>query len=194
MFLKRSNPFQLVVAMTSVKMGDRLLHVGCANGPRLGAIAAKVGLSGRAVAVVPDEAAARRARAGAADAGVLVDVLVAPPTKLPVEPADFDVVVVDDTNGLLGTASAEDRVAAVREFHRVLRAGGRVVVIGAAPRGGIGAVFSRAASGPPYVASGDAVKSLQADGFPGARPLAEREGLAFVEGIKTGSPQRAQVR
>ena len=184
MFFRRQNPHQLVVAMTSVKMGDRFLHVGCANGPRLGAIAAKVGLSGRAVAVVPDEASAERARAGAADAGVLVEVLVAPPTKLPVDAGTFDVVVVDDTGGLVGTQRAEDRVASVRELHRAVLVGGRVVIIGTAPRGGFGAVFSRTTSGPPFVSSGDAVKSLQADGFSTARLLAERDGLAFVEAIK----------
>ncbi|HEV3140421.1 MAG TPA: hypothetical protein VGY57_07905, partial [Vicinamibacterales bacterium] len=82
MFFKRQNAHQLVVAMTGVKMGDRLLYVGCEHGPRLGAIAVKVGLSGRAVAIVPDEAASARASAGAADAGVLVEVSIAPPTKL----------------------------------------------------------------------------------------------------------------
>jgi ubiquinone/menaquinone biosynthesis C-methylase UbiE len=188
MFLKRQNPHLLLEAMTGVRMGDRLLHVGCANGARMGAVAAKVGLSGRAVAVVPDADAAARARSGAENAGVLVDVLVAPATKLPVESGDFDVVVVDDTGGLFGTMRAEDRVASVRELHRALRSGGRVVVVGAAPRGGFGAVFTRALSspgGPAFVSSGDAVKSLQADGFPTARLLAERDGLAFVEGIKT---------
>jgi len=188
MFLKRQNPHLLLEAMTGVRMGDRLLHVGCANGGRLGAVAGKVGLSGRAVAVVPDAEAEARARSGAENAGVLVDVLVAPATKLPVESGDFDVVVVDDTGGLFGMMRAEDRVAAVRELHRALRSGGRVVVVGAAPRGGLGAVFTRALSapgGPAFVSSGDAVKSLQADGFPTARLLAERDGLAFAEGIKT---------
>src|SRR5437879_5402435 len=135
MFFKRQNPYALVVAMTGVKMGDRLLQVGCGSGSRLGAIAAKVGLSGRAVAIVPDEDSAARARAGAGAGGVL-------------------------------------------------RVGGRVVVIGTAPRSGLGAVFTRATAGPPYVSSGDAVKSLQADGFPAARLLAERDGLAFAEGLK----------
>ena len=65
-------------------------------------IAAKVGLSGRAVAVVPDEASAARARKGAAQAGVLVEVEVAPPTRLPLEDGAFDLAVVDDTGGLLG--------------------------------------------------------------------------------------------
>src|SRR5438552_3013633 len=137
MLFERQNPHALVVAMTGVKMGDRLLQVGCGSGSRLGAIAAKVGLSGRAVAIVPDEDSAARARAGAKDAGVLVDVVVAPPTALPADAGPFDVVVVDDTLGLLGTRRAEERVAAVREVHRVLRVGGRVVVIGTAPRSGL---------------------------------------------------------
>ena len=184
MFLKRQNPHQLIVAMTGVQMGDRLLHVGCANASRLGAVAVKVGLSGRAVAVVPDGDSAARAGAGAADAGVLVEVVVAPPMNIPAEDATFDVAIVDDTSGLLGARRAEERVASVRELHRVLRVGGRVVMIGTAPRSGLGAVFTRAAAGPPFVSSGDAVKALQADGFPSARPLAERDGLSFVEGIK----------
>src|SRR5439155_14905078 len=184
MFLKRDNPYSLVVGMTGVKMGDRLLHVGCAHGGRLGGVAVKVGLSGRAAVSVPDEASAARAQKGAAEAGVLVDVDVAPPARLPYEDAAFDLAVVDDTAGLFGTMRAEDRVAAIRELTRVLRPGGRVLVVGAVPRGGLGAVLSRTQSGPPFVASGDASKSLEADGFKSVRTLAEREGLVFVEGIK----------
>ena len=93
MFLKRDNPHSLVVGMTGVKMGDRLLQVGCAHGGRLGAVAAKVGLSGRAAVAAPDESSAERARKGAADAGVLVDVDVAPPTRLPFENDAFDLAV-----------------------------------------------------------------------------------------------------
>jgi ubiquinone/menaquinone biosynthesis C-methylase UbiE len=184
MFLKRDTPHALVVGMTGVKMGDRLLQVGCAHGGRLGAVAVKVGLSGRAAVLVPDEASAARARKGAADAGALVDVDVAPPTRLPFDAGAFDLAVVDDTGGLFGTMHAEDCVAAVRELARVLRAGGRVVMIGVTPRGGIGAMFSRAHGGPPFVSSGDAVKALEADGFRSARVIGEREGLAFVEAIK----------
>jgi len=193
MFLKRDNPHSLVVGMTGVKMGDRLLHVGCAHGGRLGAVAVKVGLSGRAAVSVADDASAARAQKGAADAGVLVDVDVAPPTRLPYDDAAFDLAVVDDTGGLFGTMRAEDRVAAVRELVRVLRPGGRVVMIGATPRGGIGALLSRAESGPSFVSSGDAVKSLEADGFRSARVIGEREGLTFVEAIKPrqGTEHRA---
>src|SRR4030088_2228644 len=143
MFLKRDNPHTLVVGMTGVKMGDRLLQVGCAHGGRLGAVAAKVGLSGRAAVVVPDDASAARARKGAADAGVLVDVDVAPATRLPLDAAAFDLAVVDDPGGVFGTMRAADRGAAGRELVRVLRPGGRVLLIGATPRGGLGAILTR---------------------------------------------------
>jgi ubiquinone/menaquinone biosynthesis C-methylase UbiE len=79
---------------------------------------------------------------------------------------------------------AEDRVASVRELARVLRPGGRVMIIGTVPRGGFGALLSRAQSGPPFASSGDAITALEADGFRSARVLGEREGLAFVEAIK----------
>jgi ubiquinone/menaquinone biosynthesis C-methylase UbiE len=184
MFLKRQDPYLLVVSMTGVKLGDRLLQVGCAHAGRLGAVAVKVGLSGRAVLVAPDEASAARGRKGAEAAGVLVEVEVAPPMRLPVEAGEFDLAVVDDTGGLLATMRAEDRVAAVRELARVLRGGGRVVVIGAVPRGGLGALLTRSASGPSFAASGEAVKALEAEGFKSVRVLAEREGLVFVEGVK----------
>src|SRR5207237_1228706 len=104
MFLKRGEPYALVVGMAGVKMGDRFLQIGCADGERLAAIAQKVGLSGRVVA--------------------------------------------------------------------------------AAPRRGLGALLSRGQSAPLCAASGDAIRSLQADGFRSVRTLAEREGLVFVEGIK----------
>jgi ubiquinone/menaquinone biosynthesis C-methylase UbiE len=184
MFLKRQDPYLLVVSMTGVKLGDALLQVGCADGGRLGAVAAKVGLSGRAVLIAPDETSALRGRKGAAAAGVLVDVDVASPRQLPVKDGEFDLALVDDTGGLLGTMRADHRVASIRELLRALRPGGRVMIIGAGTRGGFGALLTRAQSGPPFVASGDAVRSLEADGFRSVRTLAEREGLVFVEGIK----------
>jgi SAM-dependent methyltransferase len=180
-FRRRDDPHALVVNMSGVKMGDRFLQVGCHNGGRLAAIAAKVGLSGRAVAIVPDEAAAERARKGAGNAGVLVEVEIAPPSQLPLdEPAAFDLAVVDDAGGWFGGLRPEDRAALVRRLLKVLRPGGRAMVISAALRGGLGAIFSRGTSDPPF----DAVPSLEADGFRSVRRLAEREGLIFVEGVK----------
>jgi len=174
------DPFALLVGMAGVKLGDRIVQIGCAHGGRLAAVAAKVGLSGRAVAIAPDEASAARAEKGARDAGVLVEIETTPTTAIPSAADAFDVALVDDTGGLLATMRAEDRVRTVREILRVLRAAGRVMVIGALPRGGLGALVTRAQSGPPF----DAVPSLTAEGFRAVRKLAEREGLVFVEGIK----------
>src|SRR5580765_4326697 len=101
-FVRRADTHSLLVSMTGVKLGDRVAFVGCAHGGRLAAVAAKVGLSGRAVAVVPDESSADRARRGAENAGVLVEVEHAAPTRLPLDAASFDLAVVDDTGDLLG--------------------------------------------------------------------------------------------
>lgn len=177
---RRDDPFMLIVGMTGIKMGDRFVQIGCAHGGRFAAIGARVGLSGRAVVVVPDEASAARARRGAEQAGVLVEIESAPPTRLSLDDESFDLAVFDDTGGLLATLNANDQVLAIREARRILRPGGRVMVIGAAPRGGLAALFSRAQSGPPF----DPTALLAADGFRSVRTLAERDGLVFVEALK----------
>jgi ubiquinone/menaquinone biosynthesis C-methylase UbiE len=182
-WIRRQDPYLLVVSMTAVKMGDRLLQVGCAHGGRLSAVAAKVGLSGRAVAVVPDAPAATRAAKGAAEAGVLVEIETAPPTHLPVDAGAFDVTVVDDTADLVGSLPPEERVDCVRELLRVLRPGGRVIVMGSSPPRGLSALL-KGQTEPSFAASGAASRALEADGFKSVRVLAEREGLVFVEGLK----------
>jgi ubiquinone/menaquinone biosynthesis C-methylase UbiE len=173
-------PHRLVVDMTGVRLGERVAQIGCPHGGRLAAIAKKVGLSGRALAIVPDEASAARASKGAAQAGVLVEIETAPATRLPAEDAAFDLVVVDETGGLLATMASSDRAATVREMLRLLRPGGRAIVIGRARRGGVRGMLARGPAAPLF----DAAPTLQANGFKTVRHLAERDGLVFVEGIK----------
>src|ERR1700704_2965140 len=122
---RSEEPHMLVVGMTGVRLGERVAQIGCAHGGRLAAVAKKVGLSGRAVAIVPDEASAARARKGAAQAGVLGGNENAPPPHLPADDAAFDLVVIDDTAGLLAGMSADDRAGTIRETLRLLRPGGR---------------------------------------------------------------------
>jgi threonine dehydrogenase-like Zn-dependent dehydrogenase len=177
---RRDDPHLLVVGMTGVRMGDRVAQIGCAHGGRLAAVAAKVGLSGRAVAVVADETSAARARTAVENAGVLVDIEISPPAILPLESDGFNLVIVDNTGGLLTSMPATDRVATFREGLRALRPGGRIVVISTAARGGLGALFSRASSAQPF----DPSPFLEADGFKQVRVLAEKDGLVFVEGVK----------
>jgi SAM-dependent methyltransferase len=187
LFARRGDPHLLAVSMIGVKMGDRAAFVGCAHGGRLAAVAARVGLSGRAVAIVPDRASAERVSKGAVQVGVLVDVEVAPPTALPLEPASIDLAVVDDTTGLLGLMPHTEQVASVQELARILRPGGRAVVVGASPRAGLRGLLAGAQSQPPFVGSRVANQTLEAHGFGIVRTLAEREGLVFVEGIKPRS-------
>lgn len=184
MFLKRQDPFGLTVGMTGVKLGDRLLQIGCAHGGRLGAIAGKVGLSGRAVALVPDAESASRATKGAANAGVLVEVETGPPTPSQFDADSFDLVVVDETAGVLSALNDGDRATAIRELLRILRPGGRALVIGAAPRTGLSKLFGGGPSGPTFASSGEANSALERQGFKLVRTLGEREGLVFVEGVK----------
>lgn len=177
---RKSDPFQLIVGMTGVKLGDRLVQIGCAHGGRLSAVAAKVGLSGRTAVVVPDDASAARASKGAEQRGVLVEIVIAPPTRLPLDADAFDLAIVDDTSGFLAMMPPDDRATTAREVLRVLRAGGRVIVVGATPPSGLAGLFTRARSLPEF----DARPSLEAGGFALTRVLGEREGLRFTEGLK----------
>jgi ubiquinone/menaquinone biosynthesis C-methylase UbiE len=179
-FKKRSESHMLVVGMAGVKLGDRFAQLGCANGGRMAAVARQVGLSGHAVAVVPDDASAARARKGAADEGVLVEVEVAPLNSVPLPDAGLDLVIIDETDGMLASMTMGDRDAAVREAARVLRPGGRVMVIAGGTRSGMSGLFARSRPGPPI----DINAALAGSGFRSVRTLAEREGLIFLEGVK----------
>ena len=77
--------------------GGGQLHA-VVGGGALAAVAGKVGLSGRMLAVVPDDAAAVRAQKGARQQGVLVEVEVSRSSHLPADDASFDLVVSDMTD------------------------------------------------------------------------------------------------
>ena len=170
----------LPVSMSGVRMGERALQIAIDDPALAGALAAKVGLSGHAAIVVTDEAAAAAASEAAAKAGALVDVQVSPLHSLPFADAAFDVAVIHAMTGLLAAMDDSMRVATLRQVHRVLRSGGRVVIVETGPRGGLRGLIGGAPAG-----DGEGtVASLTTAGFRAARILAEREGYRFVEGMK----------
>jgi SAM-dependent methyltransferase len=107
-------------------------------------------------------------------AGALVDLRVTPLQSLPFDADAFDVVVVHGMRGLVTTLDEGARAAMLREAHRVLRVGGRVILIEPGPGGGL---FGAKGANTDPAALGTA-------GFKATRVLAQREGYTFTEGLK----------
>jgi ubiquinone/menaquinone biosynthesis C-methylase UbiE len=176
----------LPITMSGVRMGERVLQIGVDDAAVAGALAAKVGLSGHAAMAVADREAAQKAQAGAVEAATLMDVQVTPLDALPYTDHAFDLVVINSTGGLLTSLDAATRAAALRECHRVLRSGGRVIAIEGGQRSGLAALLRPAPKpDPAYGASGGTVAALEAAGFRPVRLLADREGYLFTEGLRT---------
>ena len=175
-FFKRSQAIDLPVAMSGVKLGDRLLVIGCSDPSLIARLALKVGLTGRACAV--DESPERVAEAArlVEREGALIESAEARGSTVPYESDGFDLVVLRDT-----AAPAEDvRSRGAREALRVLRPGGRCLVVEGASRSG----FLRRSTSGDAARSTAASAALTAAGFAAVRSLAERDGLMFVEGVK----------
>ncbi|MFN2447243.1 MAG: class I SAM-dependent methyltransferase [Vicinamibacterales bacterium] len=180
--LRRMRPMDpLQVAMTGVRMGERVLQIACDDKVLLSGVASKVGLSGTAALAVTDAEQAARGRAAAAKAGILLDLHVGPLDALAFESGAFDMVVIDDTRGRLADLDPVARDACLREAWRVLRPGGRVEVI---ERVGGGWFGNRATVSGDYAAGGGAEAALARAGFAPVRQLIEKDGFRFVEGLR----------
>src|SRR5829696_4508289 len=117
----------LPVVMSGVRMGERVLQIGIDDPAIAGAIAAKVGVSGRAAFAVQDDRTAAAAQKAAEDAMALADVEIAPVSTLPFLEADFDLVVVNARTGALAALNLAQQSQLLHEARRVLRSGGRVL-------------------------------------------------------------------
>lgn len=168
----------LAVSMAGIRLGERLLVIGLGDAALLPALAAKTGLTGRACGVDPDAPAVERARRASDRAGVLAEVAPAALPDLPFSAGDFDIVVIRAGRGLAGEGAVADAVEAAA---RVLRGGGRCLVIADRRRRGIGALV---VGRPRPLDAAALCRLLSGGGLKGARVLAEREGLLFVEGLK----------
>jgi ubiquinone/menaquinone biosynthesis C-methylase UbiE len=182
MFLRQSTVGRepLAIAMSGVRMGERVLQVGMDTPLVTSLLAAKPGLSGESAMVLPDEATAAQARRALAESGALVNIAVHPFDALPFDPGSFDLVVVHNRSGQILTGSGESQV--LSESRRVLRSGGRAVVINRGTPSGLTAVFQ---SRPDPDQTDKTIRALRSAGFRSARALGDRDGYAFVEGLKT---------
>jgi len=172
-FLHKSDNEALAVSMAGIKLGDRLLVVGCSDPLLIAQLASKTGLTGRAHAVDERDAVVANAARVALGEGALVETSVASFGTLSLDAAAFDVAVVRD---VLARVAPETRPAVLAEIRRVLRPGGRCLVIDSMPHG-LRALIGTAA------ASVDHVAVLQAAGFKAARVIAERAGQVFAEAV-----------
>jgi len=165
---RRSQGEPLAVTMAGVKLGDRFLSIGVRDPTLVAALAAKSGLTGRACAVDADPALAS-AGAGAVEAeGALIDVVQAPWDALPYQDASFDVALA---RGVLSTLAPEPRVRCAADVRRVLRGGGRIIVVEGAKRARVDPAAMTSA--------------LKDAGFAAVRLLAEADHMIFIEGVKS---------
>ena len=176
-WFKTSTLEPLSVSMAGAKLGDRVLIVGCGDPLLIAAVAAKSGLTGRTCAVDASAGVADEAGRVALREGALAETSRATLEALEFATASFDLVILRDVLGR-GEVSPP---AIVAEAARVLRPGGRCLVIDTTARAGLAGIFS----GQPAISPDtDPLAILGQQGFVAARVLAEREGLRFIEAVK----------
>jgi len=174
-------PRELLLAMTGVGLGERLLVIGQSEPSLLAILATKVGLTGRACGVDRSPVQLEKARRWAEREGVLVELERLEGDHWPYEEDAFDIIAIRPR----GEWAAEDALRpAIDAARRLLRDGGRCVVItDSAPSG-----LSRLAGRSPGPSPAALLKWFGEAGFRGTRLLAEREGLGFVEAIWRSGP------
>ena len=174
----------LAVSMTSVRAGERVLQIGV-NDPAIAhAIANKTGLTGLAIVVVPNDALAERMRGYSADDASAAEVRIEPLDRLPFDDHTYDVVVVHNTEGLLPGLDANLRERAVRDWLRVLRVGGRMIVFDPGKPTGMRGLLSGGSRRQAGGAGGETPSTLQSAGLGSVRVLGDREGYRFIEGVR----------
>ncbi|MBE1489750.1 SAM-dependent methyltransferase [Plantactinospora soyae] len=112
-----------VVDTLGLHRGERLLEAGCGTGTASIDIAGAYGVRVTGITISPVEAARSRARAQQSGAAEQTQFEVADYHSLPFADAEFDAVVAFES-----LFNAYDLEHALREFHRVLRPGGRVAM------------------------------------------------------------------
>lgn len=112
------------VLVANVKEGQQVLDIAGGTGDLALAFAPKVGPSGKVVHTDINEAMLRQGRNRLLDAGVCLPTLVCDAEHLPFPDAHFDLVTV-----AFGLRNMTHKDAALREMNRVLKPGGKLMVL-----------------------------------------------------------------
>jgi ubiquinone/menaquinone biosynthesis C-methylase UbiE len=139
-------------------------------------------LSGRTCAVDESPDVASRAGRIALKEGALIETSSAPTHALDFDNESFDLVVLRD----VGNRDSQARAPAFQEASRLLRPGGRCMVIDTLAQRGLSAMFG-GESPIPAASATETIDILKGQGFVAVRTLAERDGLRFVEAVKRNS-------
>jgi demethylmenaquinone methyltransferase / 2-methoxy-6-polyprenyl-1,4-benzoquinol methylase len=112
------------VAVSGVREGHKVLDIAGGTGDLAQVFASKVGAGGLVVHTDINEKMLTTGRDRLLDAGVSLPTVVCDAERLPFADASFDVV-----SAAFGLRNMTHKDAALREMRRVLRAGGRLVIL-----------------------------------------------------------------
>jgi ubiquinone/menaquinone biosynthesis C-methylase UbiE len=180
-FKEGPSSYQTALAMIGAKAGQRVMVIGLGCGPIAAQLARVAGLNGRVLVVDRDPAAEAAVESAAVKAGALVEFERASSSMLPVDAEAFDIAVLHTE---LSARSPEDGRLAVAEARRVLRPGGRVIVIEKSSRPGLFGLIQIGPAREPLLRPAVAIDLLKAAGFLAVRLLADSEGTSYFEGRK----------
>ena len=164
--------------MVGARPGDSVLFCGAGRPDLAGAVGVVTGLNGQTTVVDRKDGAAKRVAAGAKEAGALVDFENAPLTMLPFDEGQWNAVVLPEGLAALGGEATNVLAEAVR----VLKRGGRVVILDQVSRPGLFGLFRTPDN--TAVPSETTTRALSAAGLRGVRVLAEVEGVRYTEGTR----------
>ena len=134
---------QTLIEVAAVRSGESVLDVACGTGVVARLAASQVGETGRVLGLDFNAAMLEVARALPPVPGAPVEWCEASALAMPLPDASFDVVLSQQ-----GVQQFADRLAGLREMHRVLRPGGRLAV----------SVWASIEHSPAFAALADAVE------------------------------------